>query len=168
MFDKMEGYQMKLCSEKIKISGDNYTLRLEMPRFYKENTELEHLNSFYGKLVKALEKNASFGGYIIVSELKRAYCSDKMTSIYLDIYWYKDGRLVSCKRISDTRDSEGFELRPPKKIKNKIPKKGGWFYDGNNAVIYKNDFITGEEQKLRRSEYFKLFKEKKINVKLEK
>ncbi len=159
---------MRLSTEKIKKNGINYTLKLEIPKFYNENTDIEEINLFYMKIVDVLEKSASLGGYTIVSELKKAYCSDEIVSIYIDIYWYKNGELINCKRISDTRDSEGFELHPPKQIKNKISKNGGWFYSGTDMVVYKNDFTAGDEKQLRRSSYYKLFKEQRFDVNFNK
>ena len=161
---------MWIASEKIIRHGCNengklYTVRMEIPSFPDDDETGKHLNDFYHRLSDKIEQTAEKHGCTVIGELHRAFSEEGLFSLYIDFLWYKERKLLACRRISDTRTSDGLEVPLPFKMKKKLPKEGGWYYDGSNCVIYENKFTPGAEQGVRRSQYYKFFTETRFPMK---
>ncbi len=157
----------KKILKNISSGGGELKIRLTLPCFNDGGAVGEKLSELILKIADAIEASAVSGGFNAVSEFFVPCCTDSVISIAVDLFCYKNNALIDCLRLSSTRDRDGFEVIPPKKLSKKIPKNGGWYFDGKTAVIYQNNFISGDETGLRRSEYRRLFHEVKTDITLD-
>lgn len=146
-------------------AGERYSVRLEIPRFEGEEEVFSEANGFYTSLAEAVAEEAKRKGQTVLCELHRGLCEENLCSFFLDFLRYRDGKLLFCRRISDTRGSDGRMLPPPAKLTRKIPPGGGWYLAGQDVVVYENSFTPGREQGVRRSQYSELIPEKRFPVK---
>ncbi len=146
---------MKLSVRKISVPGGAGVgaVRLELPLFSEECEAGRRLNDFYRILGQRLTEGAAAHGCVLLGELYPACNDGRIISFYLDLLCYRGRELIAIRRISDTRTEEGLVPLLPSALRRKLPKNGGWYYDGTDCVIYENRFTPGTGQGVRRSEY---------------
>lgn len=162
----MEITTQKLISGGIGEGGLPFLSKLELPVFSLQADKAkddpsERINGFYDKLSQTLRSAAEKNCCTVLSELRVTYRSEDMYSLYINIFYFREKELIGCRRVSDTRGSDGIMLLPPKKINKHIPKNGGWYYDGKNHVVFENLFKAGDGAGVRRSQYGRFFGETK-------
>lgn len=131
---------------------------MELPIFSGE--ESERINSFYERLTASAAVLAGAVGGNLIGEL-HVTCIGDIASLYIDFFGYRGRELVFCRRISDTRGTDGNVIPPPKKVRRQIKSGGGWYTDGTNFYVYDNSFTVGSGAGVRRLEYYKFFPTKR-------
>ncbi len=146
--------------EAIRIHGKNgpeektrWTAALVMPRFSEEAEGRERLNAFYERLAEEARGAAARLSCTVLSELKIACREDTFYSLVLDFLFYRGRRMLRCERLTDTRLWNGTALPPPREVGRRIPKNGGWYFDGKRYVLYQNVFTPEQGSGVRRSAY---------------
>ena len=146
--------------EKIRILDRNapddshpWSITLYLPRFSKDTAGRERLTAFYGTLADAVKKRAKALSCAVFSEMRVTCIEDTFYSLVLDVLFYRGRDLVDCQRLTDTRRWDGIALAPPKPVKRRVPRNGGWYFDGNQYILYQNTFTSDQGLGVRRSAY---------------
>ena len=111
-----------------------WSVSLLLPRFSEESEGAERLSGFYRRLAEAVEGAAARLSCTAVGELRVACREDTFYSLVIDLLFYRGRDLVACHRVTDTRLWSGIALPPPKAVRRRIPKNGGWYFDGRRYV----------------------------------
>ena len=136
-----------------------WSVKIIYPHF-DNDTAMGMCNLFYEKAVNKLVQQAMERGITVTFEMKITYINDQRVSLCGDLLCYRDRKLITMKRFSDNRDNKGILIQNPKKIH--FRGYDGWYEEENNIVLYKNTFISGMEEGIRRSEYGRLIAENRI------
>ncbi|MBQ4064821.1 MAG: hypothetical protein IJD10_01835 [Clostridia bacterium] len=154
---------MKIEEVRIRDRGGEgeglWSVSLLFPRFTEEAEGHERLNDFYRKLAEAVCGAAQGLSCTALSEMRVVCDEDTFYSLVLDVLFYRNRNLIACKRIADTRLWKGIALPPPKEVGRCVPKNGGWYYNGEQYVLFQNTFTPEQGSGVRRSEYRKFLTE---------
>ncbi len=155
---------MRIETERLHADGVNgeagrWSASLLFPRFTEEVEGRERLNAFYGRLAEAIERAAEDLSCAAVSELTVACREDTFYSLILDVLFFRGRDLIACHRVADTRLWNGIALPPPREVRRRIPKNGGWYFDGRRYILFQNSFTPEQGSGVRRSAYRRFFGE---------
>ena len=119
-------------------NGKGWSLSLELPFF--DNTEID---GFYCLVYSEIKKKCIEKGIRAQSKVNISLVKDEKISLYTDILFKSERRLLFLYRLCDNRDGNGNEIIPPKKVK----KQGcdGFFFKGSKTVGCKNLFDSKKD-----------------------
>lgn len=136
-----------------------WSTHLLLPWFGEEVEGQERLNGFYGRLSEAVDRAAERLSGTVIGEMRVACREDTFYSLLLDFLFFRGRDLIACHRVADTRLWNGMVLSPPREVRRRIPKNGGWYFDGRRYVLYQNNFTPEQGSGVRRSAYRRFFRE---------
>lgn len=125
--------------------GRRFSLAMTLPQIDGE------IPPFYERLYQTVRELCRRRGCTLRSEMVISYQDAVSYSLYLDFLWYRGRELLSCYRIALSRMADGTLLPPPKHLRKRIPKNGGWYRTKDTCVLFYNAFRVGET--IRRSAY---------------
>ena len=145
-------------------NGQSYFIRLSLPQLECERGRGDALNGFYLRMAESLKDGAKRLGISVLCEHTVTYASPFGFSLYADILLYRERRLLDCFRICDTRDADGLTVTLPSRLKKEIPDSFLWYYNGEKAIVCRNIFPVGSDERIRRSCYRKFIEEKEFDL----
>ena len=125
--------------------GKRFSLLMTLPQIDGE------VPPFYECLYQTVRELCRRRGCTLRGEMVISYRDAVSYSLYLDFVWYRGRELLSCYRIALSRMADGTLLPPPKHLRKRIPKNGGWYRTKEDCVLFRNAFTAGEG--IRRSAY---------------
>lgn len=146
--------------ETVRISARNtpdeprrWSVALCLPCFSEDVPGYEALTDFYERLAEAVTERAKALSCTVFSHVKLACAEDSFYSLVLDFLFFRGRDMTDCQRLTDTRRWDGILLPPPRQVKRQIPPRGGWYFDGENYVLFDNTFTPEQGVRARRSSY---------------
>jgi hypothetical protein len=150
---------VRLHARGIATEEGRWSAFLLFPHFTEEAEGQERLNAFYGQLFETVKQTAARLSCTVIGDTVVACREDTFYSLVLDLLFYRGRDLIACQRLADTRLWSGIVLPPPKEVRRRIPKHGGWYFDGKRYVLFQNTFTPEQGSGVRRSAYRRFFLE---------
>ncbi len=146
---------MRIVGERIcrRWEGTGASVLLIWPRFPETAEGYGALTDFYRRLAEAVETYAVARDCAVLGEMTVACQEDTFFSLVLDLLAYRGSVMTDCRRVCDTRSWEGLALPPPRWVRRRIPRGGGWYFDGEHYRVYENTFTPERGSGVRRSGY---------------
>lgn len=136
--------------------GKRFSLSMTLPQMDGE------IPPFYERLYQTVKELCCRRGCTLRSEMTVGYQDEESYSLYLDFLWYRGRELLSCYRIALSRMADGALLPPPRHLRKRIPKDGGWYRTKDHYVLFRNAFTGGEG--VRRSAYRSCIPEEHVPI----